>query len=995
MTGKRRVAAAPLVVLLATFVFGVTPACAQAPWWGVTSGTRPSSLHAGVAQNEVQELKVNAVGGDVLWAVASNPFGEHVVFPYNASHEEVQAALEGLYGKDNVEVAGGCKEEVPPLSECAYKVTFKNALVGQPVPPPAGEDFGFAGFFGSPSLEGEASIAEVAKGRPDGSIVVTVQNRGDSSTTGPPVQILDTLPKGLQLAGVEGVTGVGLNGVLSHESISCERRSSGTQASCESSTPLAPYEAIELHIGVVVEPEARTGAVNTVSVSGGAASGATVPAPVSIGEEEGFGFEDYELIPENEGGTVDTQAGSHPFQLTTVLTLNQTAEHVNANGHAEAPPLGFAKHIETRWPAGLIGNPTPLAQCTDVQFSTPGSGGIGNSCAPETAVGVAVVTLNDPGDAGVQTFDVPLFNLTPNAGEPARFGFMVFEVPTYLDTSVRTGGDYGVTVSSNAITQLIGFLGLKVTVWGVPGSPLHDGQRGWACLEGRTTSCSLGQRPTPPFLVMPTSCEPPFTASVHGESWPTAGPDGQRLAGVTAEPLSYTLRGGLGEPLSIDGCNKLQFSPEISVSPDVPDASTATGLTVGVHVPQQGSIAPNGLAESALRDTTVVLPEGVGVNPGGADGLEACSESQVGFLGKQVGEPDVNLFTPGVPNPFCPGASKVGTVEIESPLLPHALKGAVYLAAQNQNPFGSLLAMYLVAEDPVSGYLVKLAGEVTLDPSTGRLTTTFKETPEAPFEDLRLHFFGGSRAPLGTPALCGSYTTQASFTPWSGDEPASPTSTFTITSGPNGGPCQSPLPFAPSLTASSSSVQAGGFTPFSLTMSRSDGNQDLQAVQVHLPRGLSGLLSGVKLCGEAEANAGTCGPESLLGHTIVSVGLGGNPYTVTGGQVFLTGPYQGAPFGLSIVNPAKAGPFDLGNVVVRAKIEVDPHTAQLTSPPTRQDRMRSRTSSTGSPSRSSTSTSRWTGPRSRSTPPTATPHRSRARSAAPKARPRQCPCPSR
>ncbi len=254
----------------------------------------------------------------------------------------------------------------------------------------------------------------------------------------------------------------------------------------------------------------------------------------------------------------------------------------------------------------------------------------------------------------------------------------------------------------------------------------------------------------------------------------------------------------------------------------------------------------------------------------------------------------------------------------------------MYLAAQNANPFGTLLAMYIVAEDPVSGTLVKLPGEVTLDPVSGQLVSTFNDTPQLPFENLRLHFFGGSRAPLGSPALCGAYTTSASFAPWSGNETVQTGSTFNITSGPNGAPCANQLPFAPTLAAGTTSIQAGDFSPFTMTMSRADGNQNLQAIQLHMPPGLLGAVSSVKLCGEEQANAGTCGPESLIGRTIVSVGLGGNPYSVTGGEVFLTGPYDGAPYGLSIVNPAKAGPFDLGNVVVRAKIEVDPLTAALT-----------------------------------------------------------------
>jgi len=745
----------------------------------------------------------------------------------------------------------------------------------------------------------------------EGTITVMAENRGDAGLGGSAVVLKDKLPQGLTAQSVSLAMGVlSLNigfpssycSVEAHE-ITCTIPEEVVSSDVTVGGLGRAYSHVEAFIKVEVSG-AKSGEGNEASISGGGASSASVDRPIAVGEATPFGVEQYELRPENADGSPDTQAGSHPFQLATVIGLNQTAE-------AKAQPASV-KDLQFNLPPGLIGNPTPFPQCPLSKFI--GNAGEGqNFCPDNTVLGIASVSISFPLAYGPPaTLTVPLFNLVPSRGEPARFGFDAFNVLVYLDTAVRTGGDYGVTVSVNNITEISGFMSSRVTFWGVPGDPRHDTVRGWNCLSPQYSAppCApFGQASPPPFLSLPTSCEGPVHTTVQADSWENEG--------AFTAPFEYTLQDDLGRPIGLDGCNQLPFTPSIQVAPDSQTGSTPTGLTVGIHVPQEVSLNPEGLGEADVRDTTVTLPAGVALNPAAADGLLSCSEAQIAL--------DVHAA------PNCPEAAKVGTVEIKSPLLPNALTGAVYLAAQTANPFGSLVAMYLVAEDPVSGTLIKVAGEVKLDPVTGRIVSTFDNTPQLPFEDLKLHFFGGSRAPLGTPAACGAYTTTTSIAPWSGNAPATPSSTFDITSGPNGSACASPLQFSPSLTAGTTSIQAGGFSPFTMTVSRNDGQQNIQQIQLHMPSGLSGLLTGVELCGEAQADDGTCGPNSLIGETTVSVGLGGDPFSVTGGKVYITGPYEGAPFGLSIAVPAKAGPYDLGQVVVRGRIEVDPTTSALTA----------------------------------------------------------------
>jgi hypothetical protein len=746
-----------------------------------------------------------------------------------------------------------------------------------------------------------------------------------------PIVLSDTLPAGLTARSIEG--NIEGKGILPRPSshLSCTL----SPLRCTSVKTVTSYGVVQVSIGVDVEPGAVSGAVNRGSISGGGAGAVSVGEPVAVSAiPAGFGVEHYDLTATNEDGSAVTQAGSHPFQVTATLDLNQKIGlALGVNSSPATPPtvpdpVRTTKDLQFRLPAGLVGNPTVIPQCTEQAFNTPLSRAPigGNLCPDDTAVGVAAVTITF---ATQDTIVVPLFNLTPAVGEPARFAFNADGTNVYLDTSVRTGGDYGVTVSVSNITQQVGFEANEITFWGVPNDPSHDMARGWDCLgtqiaELAGLQCHVpGPTQLKPFLLLPTSCTGPWKTTVLVDSWDEPG------VFTSGEAVEHDTS---GRPVGLDGCNRLDFNPSIKAAPDSTEGSTPTGLTVDVHVPQEVSLTPSGLGESDVKNTTVALPAGVQLSPSAADGLQTCSDAQIGFTGVNP-QTGIDEFTSSAP--ACPEASKVATVRINTPLLPDALEGAVYLAApQNflggplENPFGSLVAIYIVAEDPVSGVLVKLPGKVSPDPVSGQLTATFA-VPQLPFEDAKLEFFGSARAPLSTPPLCGTYTTQTSIEPWSGNPPSSPSSSFQIASGPNGAPCSDPQPFSPGFQSGSTNLQASAFTPFTLTMSRPDADQTLSRVELQLPSGLLGSLASVKLCPEPQAAQGACGEDSLIGHTIVSAGLGNDPYTVTGGKVFITGSYKGAPYGLSIVNPAVAGPFNLGTVVVRASISIDPHTAAL------------------------------------------------------------------
>ena len=508
---------------------------------------------------------------------------------------------------------------------------------------------------------------------------------------------------------------------------------------------------------------------------------------------------------------------------------------------------------------------------------------------------------------------LPIFNVVPPHGVPARLGFNVLGTVVTLDGSVRSGGDYGFTGTVHNASEGAAVAGATVTLWGVPADPRHDFERscpGQVPVYVGGPACTT-EAPRRPLLRNPTSCTAPgvgLETTLSIDSWFHPGIF-KTASSISHNPPAFpSPPSDWGAPQGPTGCDLVPFSPSLSGTPDLAAAGAPSAFSFDVTLPQSDD--PDAIATGDLKKAVVTLPPGLRTSASIAGGLKACSSAQVGLHSQA--------------DAVCPGASKIGTVTVDTPLLDDPLAGSIYLAAPHDNPFKSLLAVYLVARGP--GVVLKLAGNVTPDPKTGRITTTFDSNPQLPFSKLHLAFKGGPRAPLSVPPTCGTHTTHAVLTSWS-EKTVTSDSSFTVSGDGYGGPCTS-SPFAPKLSAGSTSVKAGKHTSLKIRLTREDSDQDLSGLTVNTPKGLTGKIAGVPLCPAAQAKLGTCLASSRIGSVLTGAGAGPAPFYLPG-KVYLTGPYKGAPFGLSIVVPAIAGPFDLGTVVVRAQIRVDRHTAQL------------------------------------------------------------------
>jgi uncharacterized repeat protein (TIGR01451 family) len=678
----------------------------------------------------------------------------------------------------------------------------------------------------------------------------------------------------------------------------------------------------KLIVTVTVDPGVSGVRDNSATISGGdpsAADASTTDPTTFSATQLGFGFAPGSFKADvfdaqRPGGSPVRQAGSHPFEarvdFRSNLQLTEDPDDVTVGDLFYTEPAGHVKTLETKLPAGLIGNPQATPQCDPILLAEPGANSKG-FCPTDTQVGVIDLRLNEGKviDNADPTTTIPVYNVAPPPGVVAAFAFSLVGIPVLIKASLDPTDHYAVIARIENTVEVNPVRSAQLTLWGVPADPAHD------ALREDPHSGLLGNPftdPIKPFLTMPAQCGVDGMVQMRADSWDAAGAFTPWQQGTTAQ---------------MTGCDdsRFHFDPTITVQPESLTPSTPTGLNVDLAVPQKddtvddasklyaGSADEAAIATPPLRNAVVTLPAGMTVSPSSADGLVACTPLQIG-----LGTND---------EPTCPDGAKIGTISIDTPLLPDPLTGSIYLAAQNDNPFGSTLAIYLVAKGP--GVIVKLPGEVAPDATTGQLTTTFDDNPQLPFSHLHLHFNSGDRAPLVTPPTCGTQTTTAQLTSWNGSLPAvQTTASFTISADGHGAPCGA-RGFDPSFAAGTTNPVAGKDSPLVTKFGRSDQDQELGKVDVSFPQGLLGRIAAAVLCSDADANAGTCGEGSRIGSVTVGAGPGPHPFYITDGRVYITEPYNGAPYGLSIVVHAKAGPLDLGNVVVRAKVLVDRRTAAL------------------------------------------------------------------
>jgi hypothetical protein len=629
---------------------------------------------------------------------------------------------------------------------------------------------------------------------------------------------------------------------------------------------------------------------NLLRFLGALVAAAALILALGAGSARAFGIENVDGEAITEGGEAATQAGSHPYEVIQEFDVNHHVE-----GGLETPDGSF-KDIQVDLPAGFVGNPQAVPACRLSTFLEGFLAVGGSNCPPSTAVGTTVLRGNE---VPYLPFPTLVYNLEPGPEEPARFGIRVLSATIILDASVRAGGDYGLTVTIPDVSQALPIVGSELRFWGVPGDPSHDPVRGGIPLGSPIEAPFQG--PVRPFLSNPTSCGGPLLTSLRMNSWKEPG---------NYQEASFLSHNSLDEPVGIEGCERLPISPSLETQADPGKADSPAALDVNLRVPQNE--APEGLASALVKKAVFTLPQGVSVNTSAAAGLEGCSEAQFGL---HANEP-----------PHCPDASKIGTAKITTPLLEEPLQGVLFLAQQNANPFGSLLAAYLVAEG--HGVIWKQAAKLDLNQITGQITASFDSFPQLPFSDVELTFFGGPRAVLQLANGCGTYQSSYSLSPTSGNPPATGTASFDVNQGCSTGG------FNPSFAAGSTNPVGGAYAPFVLNVGRDEGEQNVAALGASLPKGESAKLAGVPLCPEANAATASCPAASRIGQVNVAVGAGPQPLWVpqpgkAPAAAYLAGPYKGQPYSLIFKVPVQAGPLDLGTVAVRASIQIDPVTAQV------------------------------------------------------------------
>jgi len=795
---------------------------------------------------------------------------------------------------------------------------------------------------GAPVLSVEMTRAPATINRGDEfvSYEVKVKNTGpDASTAGLSVSL--QMPAGLTLA---RATGSGW---------SCDLAAK----TCTSSSAIAPggsYPVLKLS-EIWIEENAPDTVLVKATTSGGGAGTASAENSFSFGPRVPFGLQVTDASActeptsggdahscreaETNGASELTQAGAHPFAASATFKVN-----MRARADGILIPVEDIHSGVSEIPAGVVGNPAAAeALCTYAQLQVA-------KCPADAAVGGVFLDLAAPGEPGGLELDPAVYRMTQEAGYPASFGFFTVATSFVVRTKVRSDGDYGITAVIPLVPSRPKLYESVFTFCGFGAKAVTGDFKG--C---KKRSVPADKANLKPFVTLGTNCAIGAPLTRFGvDSWIHRGALQANGLPDLSDPNWATLD-FLSPPLT--GCETLseewvdENKPSFGFQPDTHAADTPAAYTAKLHIPQEGLEDPEGLATSHLKDTTVTLPAGISLNPAIGDGLAACSSEQIGLIG--TGFPAPNRIRFDTLAPRCPANSKVGLATIQTPLLEQSLHGAVYLATQRDNPFGSDYAIYLTVEEPEVGVIFKLAGEVVTDPLSGQITTTFADNPQLPFSDLDLEFFGGGRSALSNPSTCGAFTVQGELTPWSAKDPENPLESETartaepvqINSGPGGSACVSnpaQRPFGLGLEAGARSPLAGAHSPFSIRITRPDGAQELERLQISPPPGFVASLRGIPYCSEAQikiakARAGkaeqaspSCPAASAIGSLSAGAGAGPTPFYAPG-KLYLAGPYKGAPLSVVAITPAVAGPFDLGNVVIQSALQVDPASARITA----------------------------------------------------------------